>query len=141
VLVGAFAPDSVRPLVERYLASLPPAARRDSVRDDGQRPPTGVVTRTVRRGVEPQASTQLVFTGPMAYSRTERFALGSLGEVMTIRLRDRVREALGRDVRRAGVDERPTRAVGVVPGRGRLRVRARADRRADRPPCCGDVPR
>jgi zinc protease len=95
VLVGAFNPDSVRPLVEQYLASLPAPARRDSARDDGQRPPTGVVTRTVRKGVEPRATTQLLFTGPMAYSRAERFALGALGDVLDIRLRERIREALG----------------------------------------------
>jgi zinc protease len=95
VLVGAFQPDSVRPLVEQYLASLPAPADRDSARDDGQRPPTGVVTRTVRKGVEPRASTQLLFTGPMAYSREERLALGALGDVLDIRLRERIREALG----------------------------------------------
>ena len=69
--------------------------RRDTVRDVGQRPPTGVVTRTVRKGVEPRATTQILFTGPMTYSRDERFALGALGEVLDIRLRERIREALG----------------------------------------------
>ena len=95
LLVGAFDPDSVRPLVEQYVASLPAAVRLDSARDDGERPPTGVVTRTVRKGVEPRATTQLLFTGPMAYSRAERFALSALGDVLDIRLRERIREALG----------------------------------------------
>jgi zinc protease len=65
------------------------------VRDDGQRPPTGVVTRTVRKGVEPQATTRLLFTGAMSYSQAERMALGALDDVLSIRLRDRIREALG----------------------------------------------
>jgi zinc protease len=95
VIVGSFNADSLRPLVERYVASLPNAARTETVRDDGQRPPTGVVQRTVRKGVEPQATTQMIFTGPMAYSRAERFSLGVLSDVLTIRLRDRIREALG----------------------------------------------
>ncbi|AHG90196.1 peptidase M16 domain protein [Gemmatirosa kalamazoonensis] len=94
VLVGAFQPDSVRPLVEQYVASLPAPSRPDSARDDGMRPPTGVVERTVRKGLEPRASTQLVFTGPMQYSRAEHVALGALGEVLEIRLRERIREAL-----------------------------------------------
>jgi zinc protease len=96
VFVGSFSADSVRPLVERYLATLPATGRRESPRDLGLRPPTGVVERTVRKGVEPKAETRLVFTGALANpSRERRFALSMLGEVLELRLRDRLREALG----------------------------------------------
>jgi zinc protease len=93
--VGSFSPDSLRPLAERYLASLPARGRQETWRDVGLRPPTGVVERTVRRGVEPKAQTRLVFTGPFTQSRENRFALLALQEVLNFRLRERLREALG----------------------------------------------
>ncbi|HEX6912019.1 MAG TPA: insulinase family protein, partial [Longimicrobium sp.] len=67
--VGRFDPDSLRPLAETYLASLPSGGRQETWRDVGIRPPAGVVRQTVRRGVEPKARTALVFTGPAEFSR------------------------------------------------------------------------
>jgi zinc protease len=94
-LVGAFRPDSVRPLVETYLASLPAAGREESWRDLGIRPPEGVVTRVVRRGLEEKGLTQLVFTGPMGFTVDSLHALSVLGEVLRLRLREVLREDLG----------------------------------------------
>jgi zinc protease len=93
--VGTFEPDSLRPLVERYLASLPSTGRAESWRDIGIRAPAGVVRRTVRRGLEPKARTQLVFHGPMRFDRDELHSLSSLAEVLQIRLREVLREDLG----------------------------------------------
>lgn len=94
-LVGAFDPASVRPLVARYIASLPALHRAESWRDLGIRPPRGVVERVVRRGLEEKALTQIVFTGPMTFDADSLHALTSLGEVMRIRLREVLREDLG----------------------------------------------
>jgi zinc protease len=94
-LVGSFSPDSVRTLVERYLASLPATGRRESPKDEGIRPPAGVVEKTVFKGTEPKAETRLVFTGPCAYSYPARHALASLRELLTIRLREVLREEKG----------------------------------------------
>jgi zinc protease len=94
-LVGNFSPDSVRPLVERYLASLPATGRRETWRDRGVRPPVGIVKRTVRRGLEPKARTELVFSGPTEFGRAGTVALRAMAQVMEIRLRERLREDLG----------------------------------------------
>jgi zinc protease len=92
--VGSFDPAELRPLVERYLGSLPSAGRDAGWRDVGVRPPEGVVRRTVRKGVEPKALTAIVFTGPFAYSREEAFLLSSMAEVLDIMLREVLREDL-----------------------------------------------
>ena len=94
-LVGSFTPDSVRPLVERYLASLPSLNRNEKARDVGIRPPTGVVERTVRRGVEAKAQTQLVFTGSCEYSYENRIVMDALRDLLDIRLREALREDKG----------------------------------------------
>jgi zinc protease len=94
-LVGRFETDSVRPLVERYLASLPAGDREPGWRDTGVRPPEGVVRRTVRRGVEPKARTRIVFTGPAEFVRPEVSVIRSLADAMEIRLREVLREEMG----------------------------------------------
>ena len=95
-IVGSFQVEELRPLVERYLASLPGAGRIERARDVGIDPPPGVVEKTVRRGMEPQSRQQIVFAGDAdAYSREESLALGALAEAIQIRLREILREDLG----------------------------------------------
>jgi zinc protease len=95
VFVGNFAPDSIKPLIERYIGALPGSSARETARDDGQRPPRGVVEKTVRRGVEPKSMTNIVFTGPFEYTMPNRLALSLMTEVLDLRLRDVLREDLG----------------------------------------------
>ena len=49
----------------------------------------------VRSGIEPRSTTVLVFAGDIEWSREEALALEAAGEVLGIRLRERVREELG----------------------------------------------
>jgi zinc protease len=91
-LVGAFSPDSVRPLVERYIASLPAPSRTEQAKDVGIRPPSGVVERTVHAGIEPKAQSMLVFTGSCEYSMESRAVMGALRQLLDIRLREVLRE-------------------------------------------------
>lgn len=95
VIVGAVALDSLRPLVERYVASLPATGRVERPRDLGVRPPPGRLERVVRRGLEPQSSTAMVFTSDFEYTASNRAALSAVAEVLTIVLREQLREALG----------------------------------------------
>jgi len=93
--VGNFSPDSLKPLVQTWIGALPSLHRKETWRDVGIRPPTGVIKKIVRRGVEPRSQTQIFFTGPSEYTRQTRYALRSLGDVLELRLRDRMREDLG----------------------------------------------
>ena len=93
--VGNFSPDSLKPLVETWIASLPSTNRKENWRDIGVRAPTGVIKRAVYRGVEAKSQTAIIFTGPAEYTRQNRYALRSLSEVLDMRLRDRMREDLG----------------------------------------------
>jgi zinc protease len=95
VFAGSFTVDSIRPLVERYLASLPASGPAGTWRDVGIRPPRGVVEREVARGIEPKSRTVLVFTGPIEVSREQAIAITAMAEVLQTRLRDAIREELG----------------------------------------------
>lgn len=94
-IVGNFDVDSIKPLVERYLGGLPSLNRKEAPRDLGIRPPTGVIDKVVRRGVEPQSQTFMAFSGPYQYSAENDYLLASLSEVLTNRLIEKIREKLG----------------------------------------------
>jgi zinc protease len=95
VFAGAFDLETMKPLVERYLGSLPSSGRTETWKDTGVRFATGVVERRVEKGIEPQSRAALVFTGPFEYDPTERVAIRALGDVLETRLRETLREDLG----------------------------------------------
>jgi zinc protease len=126
-LVGAFSLDSMRPLVLRYLASLPSVGRLERGRDVGIRSPDGVVRATVRRGREPRARTQIVFAGPIELDRNIVYELDALAGVLRIRLRESLREDLsgtyGVDVRAGAAGEpRPRYQLSIAFGADPERV-------------------
>lgn len=107
--VGNLTPEGIEPLVERYLASLPALRRGETWRDVGLKPPTGVVTKIVRRGIEPKARTQIIFTGPFDFdNREDRLQIGLMAETFQIKLREILREDLG-GTYGVGVRARPSR--------------------------------
>ena len=95
VFVGAFDWDELRSLTATYLASLPSGGRSEDWRDVGIDPPPGVVDEVVRSGIEPRSNTIWVFGGDAEWAEGETLALDVAGEMLGIRLRERVREQLG----------------------------------------------
>jgi zinc protease len=95
LFVGNVNLDTLRAYAERYLATLPSTRRKETWRDVGERPPTGVVERIVRKGTEPKANTLMFFTGPCTYAPQNRFAIRALTELFDIKLTESLREQLG----------------------------------------------
>ena len=69
VFVGSFDLATMKPLVERYLGSLPALRRSETAKDVGMRPPAGVVERQVRSGIDPKSQVSIVFTGAVPERR------------------------------------------------------------------------
>jgi zinc protease len=95
VFVGTFDVDAMRPLVERYLASLPSAHRNETWRDVGARFPTGVIEKRVEKGIDPKSQATIVYTGPFVFDQTQRVAIRAMAEILQTRLRETIREQLG----------------------------------------------
>jgi zinc protease len=95
VFVGSFDPATIKPLVERYLGSLPSIRRKESWKDVGVRPPTGVVVKTVEKGIEPKSLSAIVFSGPFEFDPAQRVAIRAMAEVLQTRLLETIREQLG----------------------------------------------
>lgn len=95
VIVGAFDPAQLRPLVETYLASLPSKGRKEKEKDLGIRKIGGVVKQAWNLGQEPKARVQLMFHGDDAWTRDKDRDAFILGQVLAIRLREVLREDKG----------------------------------------------
>jgi zinc protease len=95
VFVGSFTLDAIKPLVESYVASLPATHAHETVQDHGITPPTGVVEKTVEKGIAPKSEVAIVYSGPFTYDAAHRLALETMTNVLQGRLFDTIRQELG----------------------------------------------
>ena len=95
VFVGNFDLTTMKPLVERYLGSLPSLHRNETVKDVGMHPPGGVVDKVVRSGIEPRSQVSIVFTGPFQDDEQHRVIVSAMAETLAGDLQRTLREDLG----------------------------------------------
>ena len=95
VFVGSFTPETIKPFVETYVASLPATRANESWRDLGIAPPTGVVEKTVEMGIAPKSQVAIVFSGPFEYDDQHLLALRTMTLLLQSRLLDSIRQELG----------------------------------------------
>jgi zinc protease len=86
---------TLKPLAERYLATLPTTGRKETFKAIMPGAPRGVVEKVVRKGTEPKANTLMFFTGACKYTPEDRFAMRALTEYFQIKLNETLREQLG----------------------------------------------
>nr|MBW0160535.1 insulinase family protein [Sediminibacterium sp.] len=94
--VGNFDLENIKPLVEKYIASLPSTNQKEQWKDVGIRYPKGVVSKVIRKGKEPKASVRLAFTGEVSeISDLDEVQVGQLTKALAIKLREVLREDAG----------------------------------------------
>jgi zinc protease len=93
--VGSFDEATIKPLVERYLGALPSLKRKETWKDVGVTLPSGVVEKTVAKGIEPKSRAAIVFSGPFVFDQQHRAAIRAMSEILQTRLLDLIREELG----------------------------------------------
>jgi len=94
VFVGNVDTVALKPLAEQYLATLPSTGRKETWKDVGIRPPTGVVEKVVRKGTEPKSMTFIAFTGPIDFTEQNRFDLQALVDLVRIKIIETLREKM-----------------------------------------------
>ncbi len=95
VFVGAFEWEQLRSLATTYLASLPTTGRSEQWINTDIDPPMDLVDHTVRSGIEPRSITGVFFAGDADWNRQDSLILQVSAEMLQIRLREKLREALG----------------------------------------------
>ena len=95
VFVGSLDLPAMRPLVEKYIASLPSTGRKETWKDLGVREPETVIVDEVKKGIEPKSQTAIIFNGAFQYNQEQRVAIRSMADILQTRLREALREELG----------------------------------------------
>lgn len=95
LFVGTVDTVALKPLVEKYIASLPNTGRVEAARVTGKGMPSGIIQKTVRKGIEPKALTNIYFSGACSYTPETRVEMRALNEIFQIRLTESLREKLG----------------------------------------------
>jgi zinc protease len=95
VIVGSVDLAKLKPLVETYLASLPAKGRKEKEKDPGVRRVKGVVKKSWAFGTEPKARVQLTYHGAYKWTRDEDRDMFILGQALSMKLRETLREDLG----------------------------------------------
>jgi zinc protease len=93
--VGSFDPETIKPLVERYLGSLPSIRRKETWKDVGARTAPGVIEKRVEKGSEPKSMAAIVFSGPFQFDQAHRVEVRAMSEILQTRLMEVIREELG----------------------------------------------
>ena len=95
LFVGNVDPATLKPLAEQWLATLPTKGRKETYRDVAPALFSGHIDKKVRKGQAPQSQTALIIAGSAPWSREQAYLLSAVGEVLEMRLLDRLRESLG----------------------------------------------
>ena len=94
-LVGSLDLKAAKPLVARYLGSLPVADLPTQYRDVGLRPVRGQQKSEMQAGTEAKSVVSLLLTGELPYSQEADMGLRALADVLDIRLVEVLREKMG----------------------------------------------
>jgi len=90
--VGSIDINTIKPLLEKYLGSLPATEQHQQSKDLNIHAPAGRIEKTVYKGTEPKATVYLVYTGKYDYSPENNVKMDATKEALEIRLLERLRE-------------------------------------------------
>ncbi len=102
--VGNIKTDELKPLVEKYIASLPVKNSEQNWKDVTPKFPDGITKFTVYKGQEPQSQVAIMMKGKYDYNFENNLVVKTLVKILDIKLREKIRE-----------DESGTYGIGVYP--------------------------
>ncbi len=77
---------------KKYIASLPSNKTKETAKDLGYRMLKGDIKKVVNKGKDPKSNVTIMFYGDAVYTPKEAVAMTALGEVLTIKLVEELRE-------------------------------------------------
>ncbi|TKC05115.1 M16 family metallopeptidase [Pedobacter frigoris] len=92
VIVGNFDINTIKPLIETYIASLPALNKKQNYADNGVRSPKGKISKTVYKGLEDKASVELYIHGDYDFNELNNTQLEALKAALEIKILERLRE-------------------------------------------------
>ena len=92
--VGNIDIEKAKPLLEKYLGSLPASPKENKFKDNGIRMVKGSTEANLKKGKESQAMITIMFEGETEYNREEKMNLAALLEVLNIKIIEKLREEM-----------------------------------------------
>lgn len=83
----------IEALAAKYIASLPATTTKEKAVDLGYRMLKGDLKKVVNKGTDPKSNVTIMFYGDAKYSPKEALHMEALGEVLTIKLIEQLRES------------------------------------------------
>jgi zinc protease len=93
--VGNINEEKLIDLAETYIASLPGNSTKEMYKSFPFRQKSGDHEFIYRKGTEPKSQVNLIFTGDAIYNEKEARAMSALGEILSIKLIEKLREEEG----------------------------------------------
>jgi zinc protease len=94
-LVGNMDLAAIKPMLEKYLGSLPASPEEHMYKDNNVRQVKGIVEANIKKGKEAKSLITLLWSGETQYNREENMALRALIDVLNIKVIEKLREELG----------------------------------------------
>jgi zinc protease len=98
VFVGSFDMETIKPLIEHYIGSIPRDVKSEEKanwKDRNIEKATGKIEKTVKKGQEPKSNVALVFHGDFEHTALNAYSFNSMVKVLRIMLRESMREDKG----------------------------------------------
>ncbi|RYY19378.1 MAG: insulinase family protein, partial [Chitinophagaceae bacterium] len=92
VFVGSFKEAEIKPLIEKYIASLPVTGKKFSFIDNKVRPVSGTKKLNFNKGKEQKSLILAIYSGEIPYSEELDLKLQAMSEVLNIRIIEELRE-------------------------------------------------
>jgi len=93
--VGNMDMETIKPLLEKYLGSLPSTGLKEKYRDLGLNVPPGRIAKTVYKGAGKKSSVMLVYSGPFDYNFGNTIQMNAISDALKISLTQRLRDQEG----------------------------------------------
>ena len=90
--VGNIDDKAIEEYAMKYLASLPASEKREKAVDLGYRMLKGDLKKVVHKGADPKSNVLIMYYGDAKYSDKDALTIQALGEVLTIKLIEQLRE-------------------------------------------------
>jgi zinc protease len=92
--VGSFKEDQLKPLIEKYIASLPSVYKKFNYADNKVRPIKGKVNVNVYKGTEQKSLSLVLYHGEITYSYDLELKAAAISEILNIRIIEELREKI-----------------------------------------------
>lgn len=93
--VGNIDEEKLKDFAKKYLASLPSTNSKESYKISDFRPKSGPIKKVIEKGTDQKSSVRISYQGETEYSKEEVLAFRSLGEILKIKLTEKMREEEG----------------------------------------------